>query len=338
MVLILAIPVGIAGAQASDDNIPNAAVLAWGSDQRGELNRASDTDDVYRFDLKRGALINVSMTGADKTDFDLYLFGPGSVNILDDEEIAASETSGTSTEAISHTAGSAGTYYLDVATWDTDGSYTLKVRVRPTLSISRNSVTFDYANERAVALSGIMDPPRAGVTVKIKVKPAGRSSFSTLGSASVGSDGRYRFEIKKPTSTANYRADWAGDSAFLAAQSPETRVQVKPVFIDWSDAAKEIASTSSTSTTLAKQVALSGRVKAASYLPDGERVAVEVVDPSSGKVKQTLATVKTSAGKGWFSYTFSSGTPGEYQIRARYVGSGRWLSEASRNRKVTVLP
>lgn len=334
--LLAALPFGIAGAQGTNANIPNAAVLPWGTDQTGKLDYHSETDDVYRFDLKKGALIVLTLSGDANTDFDLYLFAPGSVNIQDDHEVASSEHASTSNESIRYRATRTGTYYLDVATWTTSGSYTLKARVRPTLSISTSKGVFDYGTKKQIALSGIMDPPRAGVTVKIKSSPGGKSSFSSLGSAVVGADGKYRFVLKQPTESATYRADWNGDVAFLPTTSGETKVEVRPVILGWATTDKEIASTSSSNTAVARQVALSGQLKAGELLPNGEKVAIELMTGS--KIKHTIATVSTTLGKGWFSYTFKSGTPGTYRIRAHFLGDRRWLSEASPERAVTVLP
>lgn len=320
------------GAQTADDNIPNAIAYSWGASQAGDLDFATDTDDVYRVDLKKGMLVSVTLSGGGGTDFDLYLFGPEAVNVLEDNEVARSEKLGSSAESIRYTAGKDGTYYLDVATWDTKGSYTLVMKVRPKVSIARSREVYDYNAGTAASLSGAMDPPRASVRLDIQSQAPGSSSWATAGHATAGADGKYTFSFK-PYQTSSYRARWAGDSAFLGSNSNAVQVKVKPKVDAWSTSTLDLAQSDATSPVRPTSATLTGSLRSSTQLPSGLTVYIEIKETTESDWSR--ASVKT-AGKGAFSYTFSSGTVANFHVRARFPGDSRWLGVTSGTRTIRV--
>lgn len=320
-------------AQTPDDNIPNALAYSWGTNQQGDLDFAADTDDVYRFDLKKGMLVSAVLSGDAGTDFDMYLFGPDAVNILEDKELLAAEKLGTSAESMRFTASKDGTHYLNVATWDTKGSYTLLMKVRPKVTIARSRTVYDYNSGATAGLSGAMDPPRASVRLGIEAKQAGSGSYASIGSATTGADGKYSHTIK-PFQTATYRAKWTGDNAYLGATSDGIEIQVKPKVDGWKTGTLELASKNATSPTRPKYADLTGSLRSSKQLPSGVLVYIEIKESSASDWTRVS---KTTSSNGAFSYRFESGQIGStFQVRARFPGETRWLGVTSATRTIKV--
>jgi thermitase len=113
----------------SDDNIPGVPLPA--SPVNGALNKSTDEADVYRVELAAGEQLSVQMTGpAPPTDYDLYLFGPGSTSIYTDTPVATRESSA-SAETMRYVARSSGTYYLVAYSFEGSGPYRLDWVVDP---------------------------------------------------------------------------------------------------------------------------------------------------------------------------------------------------------------
>lgn len=128
--LFLAVPA--AAFADSDDNIAGALSLAAG--QTGSLDLGDQTD-VFYIDLEEGDTLNVSLTGAAGTDFDVFLYGPGSTDIYIDDPINGS-VEFTYPDAFNHYVDflEDGRYYLLIAQMDDgEGTYSLNWSlVRPT--------------------------------------------------------------------------------------------------------------------------------------------------------------------------------------------------------------
>jgi putative cell wall-binding protein len=107
-----------------DDNIPG--VVPASNTLNGDLDCTTDSDDVFQLTLAEGKRLQVTLTGAVGTDFDLYLYGPTSTNIGLDLPIGGSAGK-TSAEAFLFDvpAGAAGTYYLVAHAATGAGAYTL---------------------------------------------------------------------------------------------------------------------------------------------------------------------------------------------------------------------
>ena len=115
---------------APDNEIPG--VVAPASPVSGHLGpntasgEATDPADVYRLALAAGQRLTVSLSAASGTDFDMYLFGPGSTSIYRDSYVAyANATTYPDRFTFDVPAGRAGTYYLSVYQYSGAGDYTL---------------------------------------------------------------------------------------------------------------------------------------------------------------------------------------------------------------------
>jgi hypothetical protein len=326
----LSLPAVAALAVGANDNIGQQVQYTWGVAQQGTYTDfRTDFDDVLSVDLKKGQHADFRLTGSSGTDFDLYLFPPGTMNILDDVEVASSENLNTSSEHISYTAAKAGKYFIDVATWDTNGDYTLTGKVKPLMSLvatqkktsydSAHPATYDWAHPSAIKLSGAFDPPVGGL--KVKVKLGATSDTTSTDSAGkviymigTGADrAKGRSAVQK---TADYTFSLAATTAYFASESPAVKIEVKPKLTVDAVIPSTITTTGS--------VTLSGVLKASTGF-SGIRVRIE---NSSG---QYLAQPTTNP-NGKFSWTFGRHPAGTYKLRARYTGSDtRWHATGAAN-------
>jgi len=110
----------------ADDDIPGVAIPS--SPFTGSVSHASDLDDVYRIALMAGQTLKASIMGPAGTDFDLYLYPPGTATVKVTGAVAAAR--GVSyPDAFTYTATQSGTYYLDVYSSSGAGSYTVTYSV-----------------------------------------------------------------------------------------------------------------------------------------------------------------------------------------------------------------
>lgn len=87
-------------------------------------------DVVYSVEIPAGHVLIASLTGTPDTDFDLYLFAPGSTTVLYNQGVVARSTGATSSEALSYPSRFSGTYYLDLnGVSEAEGEYRLTVQV-----------------------------------------------------------------------------------------------------------------------------------------------------------------------------------------------------------------
>jgi len=186
----------------ADDDIPGVPLPV--SPVAGTLNDTAgidDWDDVYGVPLGYNQKLTVSMTAVAGTDYDLWLWKPGSTTVYDsnpDPHIANSaQTEHTSTESFWYTAMSGGTYYLDVftdpGTTPNKGAYTLtwstQQMTAPDLSISAKPSTIAYKGSTTVTGTVSFEgSPVGSARVLIQRRLAGSNSGWT--SLNYGSDGR----------------------------------------------------------------------------------------------------------------------------------------------------
>lgn len=120
------LPVGAVPAMgAADDDFPGVPIMA--SPIVGTLDEDTDFDDVFSVYLNAGQSITAALKGPGDADFDLYLYPPGSTDIVADPIEDSSAWSG-SVELLNYTAETSGVYYLDVYAYSGSGSYTLAWR------------------------------------------------------------------------------------------------------------------------------------------------------------------------------------------------------------------
>lgn len=115
----------------ADDNLPG--VPASLSPVHGGLGVSTDTDDVYRIHAHAGQWISASLTGspsapATTTDFDLYLYPPGSTSTTS-TPLAVSD-GGVYPKSFALKAPTSGDYYLQAHAFAGEGTYSLAWSVR----------------------------------------------------------------------------------------------------------------------------------------------------------------------------------------------------------------
>lgn len=112
----------IFSARAADDNVPGVAIPA--SPINDNVNDSSDPADVYQIALTAGQALTLNLAGVGGTDFDLYLFPPGTTDIYTASAVAASNGV-TYPETITYNVSTSGTYYVLVHAYSGSGNYTL---------------------------------------------------------------------------------------------------------------------------------------------------------------------------------------------------------------------
>ncbi len=149
-----------------------------------------DWDDVLSVPLDYNQKLTVEMTATAGTDFDLWLWKPGSTTVFDsnpEPHIAnASQTRGTSTESFWYPASSAGTYYLDVfsdkATSPNKGSYRLVWSIEqlaaPDMTYSADRTLVNY--DGSVTFSGVVTFGGLAAGNQRGVVPAAAGRFEHL--------------------------------------------------------------------------------------------------------------------------------------------------------------
>lgn len=114
-------------ARAGDDTFPGVSLPS--SPVSGTLDYDTDWDDVYSVNLTAGQMIVASISGPTNSEYDLYLYPPGSAGFSDDYVTYAAGT--TYPNRISYVAptGKGGTYYLDAYCQSGSGSYTITYKI-----------------------------------------------------------------------------------------------------------------------------------------------------------------------------------------------------------------
>jgi subtilisin family serine protease len=107
----------------ADDNIPGVALPA--SPAAGTVGSGTDWGDLYSFTATAGQSIQFSLTGAAGTDFDTYLFPPGTATVEGQNGTVKGAWGTSYPDAFTYTAASAGTYYLLVWAKSGTGTYSL---------------------------------------------------------------------------------------------------------------------------------------------------------------------------------------------------------------------
>lgn len=90
----------------------------------GTLDASLDVDDLYTIPLAAGDRLDITLTAAAATDFDLYLLWPGTSGSAD-FDIAAAGDAATYPDVLTFDVAQAGTYVLDVHALSGAGSYSV---------------------------------------------------------------------------------------------------------------------------------------------------------------------------------------------------------------------
>jgi uncharacterized membrane protein len=137
------LPAAVKADTEPNDTTGTADPISSGDTVTGYVSAYSDPDDYYSIYLSSGQRISATLSGTG-SDFDLYLYDRW-------DDIIASSEGAYSTESISYTVSSSGTYYLDVYAYSGSGSYTLSVSVS-------GSVLQDITSP-SISMTSIIPPP-----------------------------------------------------------------------------------------------------------------------------------------------------------------------------------
>lgn len=106
---------------SADDNVPG--VTPPNGPVNDSLGVSTDTDDVYRISAQAGQIIEASLTAPSGTDFDLYLFGPGSTSTTN---TALAKVDGSIyPKTLASVAPTDGDYYVQAHAFAGEGNYSL---------------------------------------------------------------------------------------------------------------------------------------------------------------------------------------------------------------------
>ena len=135
----------------------------------------------YQFKVEAGQTIDVSLVGADKSNFDLHLISP------DQKTILGSSTLGSYPEAVTYPGADAGTYYLQVKLVAGFGDFALF------LAVAEYSGPGSSANEAIPIKPGTFDSelpgpsPESGIWYSFEVA-AGQDIYLELGASEEDTD------------------------------------------------------------------------------------------------------------------------------------------------------
>ncbi len=305
-------------ASAGDENITGSVAPTGGQAIRDTLDSVSDTDDVYRVQLNGGDTVAVRLSGAAGTDFDLYIYPPNAKDIWRNSEVAWSENPGTSNESISYDVPASGVYYIDVASWDSVGPYTLSITSPSRISIELDKSSIGYGS--SAKISGAISPAHAGATAKLLERAVSSGSYQSVATANIGSDGKYAFTVS-PKGNTYYQVSWDGDVDHEASSSGTVEVTVKPTVG---------LSSSASSIDIGESFTLTGRV-----WPGHAGSSVNIERKIKGSWK-TLRSVKLNS-ESRYSWTYKPTAYGTYELRTRFAGDDSHPGNVSSTAKISVV-
>jgi hypothetical protein len=109
---------------ATDDDIPGVAIPA--SPFSDSVSSTTDLDDVFRIALTAGQTLTVALVGPSGSQFNIYLYAPGTASVKDPDTPYLAAAAGSSYPcSFSYAATQSGTYYLDVYAKTGAGSYSV---------------------------------------------------------------------------------------------------------------------------------------------------------------------------------------------------------------------
>lgn len=229
---------GAAGVRAAAaDDIPGTPEPVP-FDASGTLQGPDKIDDVYAVVLAAGDTLNVTMSGATGTHFDIYLYPPGTPTVVNSDAFVAKNEDANDSKSLSYTVPSdaAGTYYIDVFTMDfadPNGTYILSATLgaQPTtITIDASPTSVKYP--KPFVLSGLLTPGllHDPCAAEVKKPGSGRWSYSSarLAYATSGNSAlwwyRYTPNLK---GVYNFRVRFAGVPGRLASLSRVIAVTVR---------------------------------------------------------------------------------------------------------------
>jgi hypothetical protein len=135
----------------------------------GALDSQADRDNVYAVHLSAGQAIQVNMTGDDGTDFDVYLYPPGTSSVSDDEDCVAYSELYTYPEAFTYVAPVSGTYYLDAYAASGSGSYELDYRILLPATVYTAVAPSSMSHTRSYTVYAYLKPRHTAGTYPVRI-------------------------------------------------------------------------------------------------------------------------------------------------------------------------
>jgi hypothetical protein len=228
--------VGAPPPTSADDDIPG---LPLGPSPRSNtLSAATDKADAWSVPIAAGQTLRASIVGASGTDFDLYVFPPGTPSMFDNPYVE-SAVGWAYPDQLTYTAPAGGTYYLVAHSYSGSGSYQIDYEVlNPapaplTLATStRISAPSRAKVKKKLKIAGTVAPGGPGVVTITMTRKVGRR-WKSAGHAHVGVvGGSYSYSFKP-----RYRGSWRfvssysggaiGSTTYLGSKSATKSVKVK---------------------------------------------------------------------------------------------------------------
>lgn len=246
------------GAVSPDDDIPGVTLPA--SPVSGTLDFLSDENDVYSVYLDAGQSLSASLNEAAPTGFELRLYASGSGTLAAGSVVVGSGRS-PYRGAVTYTASTAGTYYLDIHAFDGAGAYQLTwTRTGqsdddiPGVPIPASTVsgTLDSATDRfdvysidlasgqtlTAYLSGfdgadydlwLYAPGSTGIDIDAPLVKRETSESDELLRYPVTASGRYSLVVYAYAGSGPYRLDWTSDPFTADYNIPGVPIPSSPV-------------------------------------------------------------------------------------------------------------
>jgi subtilisin family serine protease/fibronectin type 3 domain-containing protein len=132
------------GEVSLDDDIPGVALQGLNI---GTLDATTDMDDVYSIYLIKGENVKFALSGDAGTDFDLYLYSPGSTTVHTTEGLIQWSEGESSDESIEYLVEESGVYYVDAYAYSGSGQYSLSYEYVEDVVIDDQSSLLNYVGE-----------------------------------------------------------------------------------------------------------------------------------------------------------------------------------------------
>lgn len=299
----------------ADDITAGAASVMPSSPFTGDLNDVTDTDDVFQINVTAGQNLYLRMTGPADSDFDLYVFPPGTQSVAGTMPASVySETPGTSSERILYeNVPVTGRYFVDAWAFSGSGTYTIAYgfpSVTPSLDATAPT-TVSWGGSAVV--SGTMRTPTsapvAGETVYVYAKGYRDASFKKVGEAVTDGSGRYAVSVR-PSSVTRYRVRFFGSPTYLPVTAPD--VTVSPYAYLTRPTAPSTAKVGAT-------------FSSAGYLKPRHTAGTKPVKLSCYRLENNVWRVRKTV----YATCYNYGTYSKYVARYSLPYKGKWKVTAS---------
>ena len=167
LMICMTMGASVALANPGGDTTAEAFVSALPLSATGSLDTSTtDVRDFYAITLAKGQTLDASMTGDPGTDFDLFLYPPGTTTVSEGSTLRATWSTGpASVEHFTFMAAEAGTYYIDVRAWTGQGAYALDAKIIDAITFKLGGLTVPKSAKKgkSVKVSAWVTPGYNGI-------------------------------------------------------------------------------------------------------------------------------------------------------------------------------